>query len=622
MCGIFGVVDLHGAVERSGMELSLARLAHRGPDGSGVWYSSCGRIGLGHSRLAVVDLTDAASQPMLSGSGRFVVVFNGEIYNFKSLRAELQEKGFQFTSSGDTEVLLAAYQVWGEQCLHKLNGMFALAILDQGDESSGPSLFFARDRAGEKPFYYSYAGGVFHFASELKALKHGRAIDLQALNFYLALGYVPRDRCLFQGVAKLPAAHSGRLDLTTGALVIKPYWALPAKSVVGKVDGMDLAAEAGELIKDSVRHRLIADVPVGVLLSGGLDSSLIAAAAAQVSSTPVETFTVSLPGSALDESMHAQRVASYFGTRHHVLSLDRPGLGHLDQLAPYIDEPIADSSILPAWLVFGLARKQVTVALGGDGGDELFGGYSDYTTSLADARRWGWIPGSLLSTVASVAGQLPAGVRGRNRLASMRHGPLRQMIWGRPYFDMQLRQRIMTRPAIAELGGGVSAPEMFLTHLFDQGSDPVDCMTRTHFGSILPDDFLVKVDRASMAHSLEVRAPFLDHRLIEFAFEKIPSEWKVQDGESRRLQRILAQQWLPSDLDTKRKQGFSIPINEWLRAEGESALMARMEGLPEVIDFKAVRNLVQGHLAGRANGGRLFALIMLSVSMRNLGVSV
>jgi asparagine synthase (glutamine-hydrolysing) len=227
-----------------------------------------------------------------------------------------------------------------------------------------------------------------------------------------------------------------------------------------------------------------------------------------------------------------------------------------------------------------------------------------------------------LSTVASVAGQLPVGVCGRNRLASMRRGPLRQMIWGRPYFDMQLRQRIMTRPAIAALGAEASAPEMFLSHLFDQGSDPVDCMSRTHFGSILPDDFLVKVDRASMAHSLEVRAPFLDHRLIEFAFEKIPSEWKVQDGESRRLQRILAQQWLPSDLDTKRKQGFSIPINEWLRAEGESALMSRMEGLPEVIDFKEVRNLVQGHLAGRANGGRLFALIMLANSMRNLGVSV
>lgn len=622
MCGILGVVDLNGEVERSGMGRSLERLAHRGPDGAGVWYSSCGRIGLGHNRLAVVDLTDAASQPMLSASGRFVVVFNGEIYNFKSLRAELQETGFEFSSSGDTEVLLAAYQAWGEQCLHKFNGMFALAILDQGDGNSGPSLFFARDRAGEKPFYYSYAAGAFHFASELKALKHGGTIDLQALNFYLALGYVPRDMCLFQGVAKLPAAHSGRLDLTTGALVIKPYWTLPARKVVGNVNGMDLAAEAGELLKDSVRHRLIADVPVGVLLSGGLDSSLIAAAAAQVSSTPVETFTVSLPGSALDESMHAQKVASYFGTRHHVLSLDRPGLGHLDQLAPYIDEPIADSSILPAWLVFSLARKQVTVALGGDGGDELFGGYSDYTTSLADARRWGWMPSALLSTVASVAGQLPAGVRGRNRLASMRHGPLRQMIWGRPYFDMQLRQRIMTRPVIAALGAGGSAPEMFLSQLFDQGSDPVDCMTRTHFGSILPDDFLVKVDRASMAHSLEVRAPFLDHRLIEFAFEKIPSEWKVQDGESRRLQRILAQQWLPSDLDTERKQGFSIPINEWLRSEGESALMARMEGLPEVIDFNEVRNLVQGHLAGRANGGRLFALIMLANSMRNLGVSV
>lgn len=620
MCGIFGVVDLHGTVERSGMERSLARLAHRGPDGAGVWYSSCGRIGLGHSRLAVVDLTNAADQPMLSRNERFVVVFNGEIYNFKALRLELEAMGFQFSSSGDTEVLLAAYQAWGERCLHKLNGMFALAILDQGEGPVGPSLFFARDRAGEKPFYYSYAGGVFSFASELKALKHGGSIDHHALNFYLALGYVPKDMCLFQGVKKLPPAHSGRLELATGALSIQSYWSLPIQNPIGTVNGMDLAAEAGELIKDSVRLRLVADVPVGVLLSGGLDSSLVAAAAAQVSASPVETFTISLPGSSLDESKYAQQVASYFGTRHHVLALDRPGLDHLDQLAPFIDEPIADSSILPAWLVFGLARKQVTVALGGDGGDELFGGYSDYTTSLADARRWGRVPDAVWRSVAAMAGLLPAGVRGRNRLASMRHGPLRQMIWGRPYFDTQLRQRILTREALAELGADVDAPEMFLSSLFERGSDPVGCMSRTHFGSILPDDFLVKVDRASMAHSLEVRAPFLDHRLIEFSFEKVPSEWKVKDGESRRLQRILARQWLPPDLDTKRKQGFSIPINEWLRAEGETGLMARMEGLPAVIDMQEVRSLIHGHLAGRANGGRLFALVMLAIAMRNVGV--
>lgn len=206
-------------------------------------------------------------------------------------------------------------------------------------------------------------------------------------------------------------------------------------------------------------------------------------------------------------------------------------------------------------------------------------------------------------------------------MASLKKGPLRQMIWGCPYFDTQLRQRVLTSDAVAELGGGLDTPELFLSSLFDQGADPIDSMTRTHFGSILPDDFLVKVDRASMMRSLEVRAPFLDHRLIEFAFGEVPSEWKVHGGESRRLQRMLARQWLPPDLDVKRKQGFSIPINEWLRNESQQALMVRMEGLPEVIDMSVVQNLVRGHLAGRANGGRLFALIMLAIAMRNIKAS-
>lgn len=618
MCGILGTANLRAPVARGVIDRGLRRLRHRGPDGSGTWYSGCGRVGLAHSRLAVIDLSDAADQPMVSGDGRHVIVFNGEIYNFLELRQELETAGCRFSSAGDTEVVLAAYKVWGEGCLQRFNGMFAFAIYDQGSGDDTASVFFARDRAGEKPFYYTWASGVFQFASELKALEYSGRVDLRALNFYLALGYVPADLCLFEGVKKLAPAHCGRLDLKTGELAMRRYWRLPPNAPTDELSGAELAAMAGDLIKDSVRLRLVADVPVGILLSGGLDSSLVAAAAAQVSASPIETFTISLPGSSLDEAQHAQKVASYFGTRHHVLPLDKPGLGHLDEMAPFIDEPIADSSILPAWLVFGLARKQVTVALGGDGGDELFGGYSDYTTSLADARRWGWVPPAMLGALASAAVRLPAGVRGRNRLASLRQGPLKQIIWGQPYFDTQLRRRVLQPQALAELGADLDAPECSLSSLFGQGIDPVDSMTRTHFGSVLPDDFLVKVDRASMAHSLEVRAPFLDHRLIDFAFGKVPSAWKVHGGESRRLQRILARQWLPPDLDLERKQGFSIPINEWLRNEGGQALMARMEGLPEVIDRQEVQGLVRGHLAGRANGGRLFALIMLAIAMRNI----
>lgn len=554
---------------------------------------------------------------MRSEDDRYTIVFNGEIYNFAALREELIGHGVRFSSSGDTEIVLAAYRVWGEECLTRLNGMFSFAIYDEGAANVPPSLFFARDRAGEKPFYYVHAPDAFRFASELKALGHPGQIDLQALNHYLSLGYVPGKLCLFTGVRKLPPAHCGRLVLNTGELSIRPYWSLPANRPDSRVDGPELAEEAGALIEDSVRLRLVADVPVGVLLSGGLDSSLVAAAAARVSVGPVETFTIALPGSSLDEAHHAQKVAAYFGTRHHVLPLDKPSLGLLDGLAPFIDEPIADSSILPAWLVFGLARKQVTVALGGDGGDELFGGYSDYTTSLADARRWGWVPQPAMRAAAAAASLLPAGVRGRNRVASLREGPFQQLIWGRPYFDSRLRRRLLKPAAAAELGASLEAPEHFLQGLFNQGTDALDSMTRTHFGGILPDDFLVKVDRASMAHSLEVRAPFLDHRLIEFAFGRVPSHWKVHGGESRRLQRLLAKRWLPADLDINRKQGFSIPINEWLRNEGERGLMARLEGLPAVINMDEVRGLVRGHLAGRANGGRLFALMMLAIAMRN-----
>jgi asparagine synthase (glutamine-hydrolysing) len=620
MCGIYGIVNRDVEIDKYLLVRRENSLAHRGPDDAGLWISSDDRVALGHCRLAIIDLSPSGHQPMTSEDGRYVIVFNGEIYNFRDLKCELQQQGHVFCSESDTEVMLVAYRAWGESCINRFNGMFAFVIYDQGDDVSPPSLFFARDRAGEKPFYYIHTNSTFQFASELKALDHSRQINLHSLNHYLSLGYVPANMCLFEGVKKLPPAHGGRLDLKTGDLEIYRYWELPKNRPDVQLDGAQLALKAGRLIEDSVRLRLVADVPVGVLLSGGLDSSLVVAAAAHVSSKPVETFTIALPGSSLDEAHYAQKVASYFGTRHHVLPIVKPSLDLLDGLAPFIDEPIADSSIIPSWLVFGLARKQVTVALGGDGGDELFGGYSDYTTSLADDRRWGSVPPLVMRTVAAASSFLPAGVWGRNRLASLRSGPFQQLIWGRPYFDSRLRQRLLKKGAINKLGSSLEAPEHFLLALFQKGDDPLDSMMRTHFGSILPDDFLVKVDRSSMAHSLEVRAPFLDHRLIEFAFSDVPSQWKVQGLESRRLQRLIAKQWLPPDLDINRKQGFSIPINKWLRNLDEQSLMARMDGLPDVINLDEVRNLVRGHLAGRANGGRLFALIMLAIAMKNIQV--
>ena len=622
MCGFIGSLDSVGGINYSYDEFErlLQKISHRGPDDRGFWTSDDYRVKLAHVRLSIHDLSPLGRQPMVSSNGRFVIVFNGEIYNFHDLRRQLEVMGFQFVSQTDTEVVLLAFQAWGADCVQHLNGMFSLAIYTLGDSNTSPSLFLARDRAGEKPLYYSHSQGHLQFASELKSLTHGGRININSLNHYLALGYVPGDLCLFEGVNKLPPAHCAHFSLQTGELRIWRYWSPPLNIASPNVDAEALVREASELIENSVSMRLVADVPVGVLLSGGLDSSLLAAAAVRVSSRPVQTFTIALPGSYLDEAHHAQKVADYLGTQHHVLNLGSQSLDLLDRLAPFVDEPIADSSVLPAFMVFGLARQRVTVALGGDGGDELFGGYTDYLTSLADKSRWGACPPVLFKALSSMASHLPAGVKGRNRLASMRGGPLQQMIWGRPYFDEELRKRILSKEAWIELSDTRIGPEEFLLTLFNSGSTDMDRMTRTHFGSILPDDFLVKVDRASMAHGLEVRAPLLDHRLIEFCFSKVPDYLKVKDGESRRLQRMIAKRWLPNDLDTKRKQGFSIPLNEWLRAEGEARLMDRMEGLPEVINIDEVRSLVRGHMAGRANGGRLFALIMLAIAMQNISL--
>lgn len=621
MCGIYGLAGNHGG-KHPDVEQKRDRLRHRGPDDAGSWVSPDGRVALAHRRLSILDLSPAGHQPMRSEGGRFVITFNGEIYNYMSLKKELDNNCFEFRSHCDTEVILAAYARWGTRCVEKLNGMFAFALYDAGSAGSPPSLFLARDRAGEKPLYYRADQGRFEFASELKALAYGGRLDSQAVNHYLALGYVPGDLCLLEGVRKLPPGHAARLDLSSFRLHTWRYWALPEHAPDAQASADQLADQAGALLLDSVRMRLQSDVPLGVLLSGGIDSSLVVAAAAQCSSTPVKTFTIALPGSSLDESAHAALVARHFSTEHHRLELDASSLSVIDEMAPMVDEPLADSSLLPAFAISRLTRRHVTVALGGDGGDELFGGYSDYPQALADQQRLGMLPCVAFRLGAAIAASLPAGVRGRNRIASLKGGPLQQMIWGSPYFDIALRRRLLHGDFAAGLGTQVDAPEQGLLALFNTGKGPVDRMTRTHFGSILPDDFLVKVDRASMAHSLEMRCPFLDHHLIEFCFSKVPEAWKVSGGQSRRLEMRLARQMLPDTLDLNRKQGFSIPADQWLRAEPPARLAERLDTLPDFIRQDQVRSLLDGLRAGRANGARLFALLMLAMACRNLEAGV
>ena len=617
MCGIYGIAQRDTAVDRNLPIHQRDLLTHRGPDDAGLWMSHDRRVAFGHRRLAVIDLSPAGHQPMVSEDGRIAVVFNGEIYNFRALRDELQQLGFNFHSDSDTEVLLVAYRAWGESCLNRFNGMFSLVIYDRGDNFTAPSLFFARDRAGKKPFYYFHDGRSFEFASELKAISHVGEVSLIALNYYLALGYIPGELCFTEGVKKLPPAHAGRLDLNTFDLNIWRYWELPVNEPDASASGEALADEAEALLNNAVALRMVSDVPLGVLLSGGLDSSLIAAVAARQSSLPIKTFTLSVPGSKLDEASYAQCVADHLSTEHHVLKLAAPSLGDLEAIAPLIDEPLADSSLIPSYLISKLTREHVTVVLGGDGGDELFGGYSDYPLALAAQRKLGWIPRPVLGWLGHLAALLPAGVRGRNRLASLRGGPLEQQIWGSPYFDIALRKRIFGYGLVRQSGQKLEDPELSLLGLFSTGRDAVDCMTRAHFGSILPDDFLMKVDRSSMAVSLEARTPFLDYRMVEFAFSKIPSAWKVQGNETRRVEQILARRLLPPQLDTKRKQGFSIPLDDWLRADKCRLLREYMPYLPDCINRDEIERLISGLQHGRANGARLYALLVLGIAMKN-----
>ena len=616
MCGILGWIGTGATCEA--FEARLDQLRHRGPDGSGLWQDRPRDVLLGHRRLSIIDLSPTGAQPMVDASGRWVIVFNGEIYNFVELRAELEAEGVAFRGRSDTEVLLGAYQRWGEGCLARLNGMFALAIYDSGSSDASPSLFLARDRVGKKPLYYVRQGTCLRFASELKALGHDSGLDLAALNHYLAYGCYPGELCFQQGVAKLPAGHAARFTLATGQWRQWAWGTLPERAAPSAGDPEALTEELAALLSDSVRRRLVADVPVGVFLSGGLDSSLVAAAAARVSNAPVKTFTIRVPAAGFDESPYARLVATHFGTDHHELTADRASLAVLDDMAAFLDEPLADSSLIPTFLVSRMTRQHVTVALGGDGGDELFAGYNHYRAAIRDSRRWGWLPRSLWMAAAAGAARLPVGLKGRNLLVSLREGPLFQRVWGTAFFDRAARGQLFAAEARTALGDDLLAPERCARALLSPTLDPIQALCRFDFSTTLVDDYMVKVDRASMMNSLEVRAPFLDANLIDFAFTKIPSVWKCDGRETRRIERRLARKWLPPALDIDRKQGFSVPLDAWFRQAGPEAVRERLADLPEAIDRKMVEAQIQGHMAGRANGARLFALVMLSACCRRL----
>ncbi len=560
MCGIAGYIVPGGDAEakREVLKAMCDRIVHRGPDGEGMLFR--GQAGLGHRRLSIIDLGGGA-QPMSTPDGKLSVVFNGEIYNFPELRRELEGKGYAFQTNSDTEILLHGYHAWGPLLLQRLNGMFVFALWDAPNQR----LFAARDRLGKKPLYYHHDAHRFLFASEMKSLlvesAVSREIDPVAMDDYFSYGYIPAPRTAFKAVQKLRPGYS--LTWEGGKLQLAQYWDVQYKPNAECKTEDDYVDKLQDLLGAAVKRRLLSDVPLGAFLSGGIDSSTIVGLMAKVSNGPVRTFTAGFQDKAFDETEAARTVANAFGTLHREQVIKPDALAILPQLVWHFDEPFADSSAVPTYYVSQAARKEVTVILSGDGGDELFAGYNLYQWKDRYAR-YKLIPQGLRKTLLGTAGRiLPWNAPGRNmllRVANLEAYDAGEVVELYPPIKSALYTADWTRKIHGH------DPVMAIKHWAHAPENHLSRMQYQDTKVYLPEDILMKVDKMSMANSLETRAPLLDYTVVEFA-ASIPPEMQMKDGRGKYILRKLASRFLPPEIMNKKKQGFAIPREKWFQGE-------------------------------------------------------
>ena len=627
MCAIIGMFDLQlsSDIDVGLLERMIASQHHRGPDQGGRHVEP--GVGLGHRRLSIIDLS-GGQQPLYNEDHSVVLVYNGEIYNFQALMRELKQFGHIFRTHCDTEVIVHAWEQWGERCVEHFRGMFAFALWDRRQQT----LFLARDRLGIKPLHYALLdNGMLLFGSELKALMAHpslrRELDPAAVEDYFAYGYVPEPRTIFRQARKLPPGHT--LCLRRGGAMAQPkaYWDLPCNPtrVVSEAQVADeLIARLGE----AVRIRLVAEVPLGAFLSGGVDSSAVVAMMAQTMNEPVNTCSISFGDPSFNESAHAQSVAERYGTRHHAVQVDQDDFDLIDRLAGLYDEPYADSSALPTLRVCQLARERVTVALSGDGGDEALAGYRRYRWHMHEERLRGMLPAPLRRHVFGWLGRAypkadwaPRPLRAKTTLQAIARDSVAAYFHSVSLMCDAMRTRLFS-PALRRQLDQYHALEVLQRHAAaSPARDPLSLIQYLDMKTYLPGDILTKVDRASMAHGLEVRVPLLDHPLLEW-ISGLPPDLKLRGGEGKYIFKRALEPHLPREILYRDKMGFSVPLAAWFRGPLRQRLQRSLSGpaLAEcgLFNMDFVQTLLAQHLSGRSDhSAPLWALLMFESFLRH-----